>query len=169
LCSVPGCEIASRSRSAELCEMHYARLRRTGSVEGVGRHDETSRRVLTNGYISVLRIGHPLTGANGWMTEHRQVAYDDRNGVLTSCEWCRVPLSDWAEVQIDHIDGDRANNAPSNLLVSCASCNTGRHVLHYGVEGWVRLTAERIVLRDRADEVQREVARLNAMHGAETG
>jgi len=29
-------------------------------------------------------------------------------------------------INVDHLDGDRLNNAPTNLVVSCLDCNTKR-------------------------------------------
>ncbi|QHV95124.1 HNH endonuclease signature motif containing protein [Spirosoma endbachense] len=41
------------------------------------------------------------------------------------CEWAEVnPYNGFIPVQIDHIDGDRSNNALDNLIILCPNCHS---------------------------------------------
>lgn len=75
--------------------------------------------------------------------EHRLVAWEKYGSGPQRCVWCDCALH-WAfrdpdpdcrptTVQVDHLDGDRFNNDPDNLVVSCSRCNTARlhRVLRY--------------------------------------
>jgi hypothetical protein len=85
----------------------------------------TVRRSDGNLY-RVLRVpGHPLANDVGDVYHHRLVAYADRHGICGPCHWCGVAL-DWPEAVIDHLNEDKADNRPENLVVACNDCNRGR-------------------------------------------
>lgn len=42
------------------------------------------------------------------------------------CAWCAVALVGKDATTIDHVDGVHRNNAPSNMVPSCAGCNSSR-------------------------------------------
>jgi hypothetical protein len=63
------------------------------------------RKVATNGYVLIKMPGHPRADEKGWLGEH----------ILVAERMLRGPLPPGAVVH--HIDGDRANNHPSNLVV----------------------------------------------------
>ena len=69
---------------------------------------------------------HPLASANGQLAIHRKVLYDKIGPAPHECHWGSEVLETWKDIQPDHIDGDRANNDPDNLVPSCPACNIKR-------------------------------------------
>lgn len=63
-----------------------------------------------------------MAGKRGAIFVHRQVAFDDRAGVCGPCYWCGIAL-EWKQAHIDHLNDNKADNLPANLVVSCANCN----------------------------------------------
>lgn len=118
LCSASGCCLPANRIGAKLCEKHYIRMRRTGCLD----IKKVTHRCLAGGYVRVKRSTHPLVNKGGWMYEHREVAYDTNNGVCPTCFWCNVDLK-WGYTHIDHLDDNKINNKPENLVVSCPKCN----------------------------------------------
>ena len=96
-----------------LCEMHYIRRYRTGSlVKPVGHFNPA----LSGKYLVCL--GEKV---------HRMV-YRATNPEPKPCWNCGKELS-WdmgKSMHIDHIDNDTTNNHISNLRASCITCNTRR-------------------------------------------
>jgi hypothetical protein len=91
-----------------------------------------SGRVASSGYRQVTRYGHALAGDQGWVSEHRVVLYEKVGPGPQVCHWCGVGLvwrqrdSRSGSVTADHLDFDRLNNVPDNLVVSCRRCNANR-------------------------------------------
>jgi hypothetical protein len=167
-CTVDGCDKASRTRTASWCQMHYCRHWRTGSVDLIRRpaRDGERRTNGLNGYVKICVPDHPLAHC-GWLFEHRAVAFEARGGAEpTECEWCREPLNGWAEACVDHLDFDRGNNTPGNLIVACRSCNASR-TPQADPARWAAMTAARAILRQYADEVAAERARINDVLGCD--
>ena len=144
-CRVDGCCRKPRYAAERLCQTHYSRLWRTGSVELSPRHPRQARVVMPGkGYIRVYAPHHPLADSQGYVSEHRQVVFDRIGFGLSRCELCGAPV-DWKTVHIDHIDRNVSNNAAENLRPLCRSCNvwrdypdqhtlTGRTSISYGGE-----------------------------------
>lgn len=113
--------------------MHYNRQRRTGSVGPAQRLKAewgTGYVDPTTGYRMIHRPGHPLARAQGSVGEHRIVLYAAIGPGEHPCHWCARPLT-WvgspdARICADHLDGNRTNNIPSNLVPACLDCNTKR-------------------------------------------
>lgn len=80
------------------------------------------RSVASNGYV-LIRVGtdHPLADVRGYAYEHRVIMSE--------------MIGRWLEPgeQVHHLDGNKENNAPENLLLaqSCAH----HHVYHRTVRG----------------------------------
>lgn len=103
--------------------------------------------------------------AASYVFQHRHVLYDLLGPGTHDCAWCRTPLEWKSTLHVDHVDEDKANNAPRNLVPSCRACNVGRSQAT-DQEAWARRVAERVVLRERADDVDREAARIVAEYQA---
>jgi HNH endonuclease len=159
-CTVRGCEKPISRPALGLCEMHFYRQYGHGSV-----HVETVRparvfRRLDRGYVLLRIPGHPL--ANGdWVYEHRCVLYEQLGSGPQECWWCGIEVRWDNGLQVDHLDHDRSNNDPANLVPSCQACNMGRGA-GCDPEGWAISMAIRRIVRRHADEFKREVRVLRA-------
>lgn len=128
-CTIDGCEKKPAWRTSPLCEMHYARQRRNGDPEKLV--ERSGRRVTSHGYVQLRCDGHALAHKTGWAFEQRLVLYAKIGPGAHPCHWCgtrvtwdaRYPARIDALVA-DHVDGDKLNNAPENLMPSCNPCNT---------------------------------------------
>lgn len=72
--------------------------------------------------------GHPLADG-GRLEEHRKVLYDKIGPGPHPCHWGCGKTLEWggkSGIQADHLDGDRLNNDPDNLVASCGGCNVKR-------------------------------------------
>ena len=125
-CTVDGCGRPAVRRGAELCEVHYCRVRRTGTVEA---RPIAGRTVTRAGYVRVLKHEHPLADSHGYVFEHRYVVFEQLGPGPQCCHWCTAPLV-WASLHIDHLNGVKGDNRFVNLVVSCAACNAARGLLH---------------------------------------
>jgi len=126
-CSVAGCERAHAKNG--FCNLHASRVKRNGTTDLLPRRGLALKR-----YRCVRRIGHPLANpTTGRVNEHRAVLFDAIGDVRVPCFWCAVPLH-WRRgrgqpadaIVADHLDHDRRNNAPTNLVPACNSCNCKR-------------------------------------------
>lgn len=134
-CSIDGCAKRSRSGVNPYCEMHYYRTRRHGdpmtvkAVSGVA--------MTSNGYVLAHLPNHPqartASTLSGWVLAHRATLYDDIGPGVHPCHWCGCPV-DWGKsypadldaLVVDHLDEDKTNNDPSNLVPACNACNSTR-------------------------------------------
>lgn len=116
-CTIDECGSIVRSRHSKYCEKHYYRLRRTGQLGG---RKASPPRIQSHGYI-MERAEHPLA-IDGSVYQHRRRAYDAHSGVCPACHWCGTPMT-WAACHIDHLNGIKSDNDPSNLVVACPGCN----------------------------------------------
>lgn len=146
-CLVRGCPKQARTRHGTTCEMHYYRRRRTGLIFKPRRRTRTQ-----HGYIRVAAPGHPLRQGRHHASEyeHRIVFYDAHGVGPFACHVCSATI-DWDTMHVDHLDGDRSNNAIENLAPACPACNQARgakrrgHVVSFaGFTGNAREWAERI-------------------------
>lgn len=132
-CSAPGCANTPRSGKAELCQKHYHRLYRHGSIERTARVGAPS---VSKGrrYRLLYLPGHPLANPrHSRVYEHRAVLYDTIGPGPHPCRWCGVML-DWLPgvdplaIHADHLNGYGDDNRPENLVPSCRNCNPTRGV-----------------------------------------
>ena len=130
-CSVEGCEKPTDCRT--WCSTHYARWRRHGSVDVMLRAPNGAGTVMKNGYRIRQDWSHPFAKAEGKVLEHRAVLYDALGPGVHACHWCGKWVS-WEKqasevvvrLVVDHLDEDKLNNAPENLVPSCTYCNSQR-------------------------------------------
>jgi 5-methylcytosine-specific restriction endonuclease McrA len=53
----------------------------------------------------------------------------------SNCERCGFVPEDMVQLDVDHIDGDRSNNEPSNLQTLCANCHRLKTKIHMDWKG----------------------------------
>lgn len=112
-------------------------------AEQLGELAPPRQRKHPEAYLQVRIPGHPLAGnSQGVMREHRKVLYDKIGPGDHNCYWCGRVVS-WATGQnaikaliADHLDHNRLNNAPDNLVPSCNDCN-GHRLTGETWEPWV--------------------------------
>lgn len=123
-CSVDGCEGLANRKGAAMCEAHYMRMRRNGTTESqYARMPETCDH--SGGYLLVKAKGHPRSLGGARAYAHR-VAFTEANGEGPfTCYWCQKPVT-WADMHVDHLNDDKHDNRPVNLVASCGVCNQQR-------------------------------------------
>lgn len=75
------------------------------------------RNICSNGYVEIIVPGHPATNARGYVYEHRIVAEKKLGRYLRSDE------------VVHHIDGNKTNNSPDNLIVLSNEDHATLHAL----------------------------------------
>lgn len=85
---------------------------------------------------------HPLASKTGKVLVARLVLYEKLGPGPHPCHWCSE-IVEWTAFRdgrgcrkgtlaADHLDGDKHNNEPENLVAACNDCNTLRGYMH----GW---------------------------------
>lgn len=126
VCQAPDCEARPRSPHCEWCEKHYCRLRRNGSLD----LPERAPCISEHGYVVVkCPPDHSLSVGRRSPTIylHQLIAFDTYGFGPHLCHWCSTPVT-WRSrsTAVDHVDGDKLNNSPANLVLACTRCNTHR-------------------------------------------
>ena len=114
--------------------MHAARYYRHGDPMIV-LLDGSARTPGSHGYVTLVRRGHPLADAGGRVYEHRLVLWEQVGGTDQECAWCGDTVAWFAQVRsrrlvVDHVDTNRSNNSPTNLVPACHPCNVRRTGLY---------------------------------------
>lgn len=85
----------------------------------------------TNDYVRIWAPNHPLRDGRGTLWQHRAVLFETIGPGSHQCHWCER-LVTWRarrgapevdDLVVDHLDGNRSNNEPSNLVPACQPCN----------------------------------------------
>jgi hypothetical protein len=126
-CDVDGCD--KEIKRNRQCAMHAWRFETYGSYE---LPPPSEMHYSSEGYIKVRANGHPLADAGGWAYKHRVVLWDKIGPGEHPCHWCATPI--WwdlprgsvARLTADHVDWDKENNEPENLVPACLPCNSVR-------------------------------------------
>jgi hypothetical protein len=89
----------------------------------------SNKPVKVTRYRKIAWPGHPLAHADGQVYEHRVVLYNKIGPGSHVCHWCGVAVA-WgntlSDLLVDHLNQDRYDNDPDNLVPACFSCNVGR-------------------------------------------
>lgn len=120
---------ASRDRIAAAQKRNWEDPEFRERMSRVLRRAGGDRRISKQGYV-VLRYqhGHPLASHHGELLEHRAVLYAKIGPGSHPCHWCGK-LREWGGaggIHVDHLDEDKLNNDPENLVPSCKQCNGNR-------------------------------------------
>lgn len=135
-CRISGCvnlrPYAGGGRRS-VCETHRNRKKKTGSyLEDAPIRRNTGGSLHPSGYWIDTWRGHPLAHVDGKVLRHRVELFNKLGPGVHSCHWCEHSLEwslekgDPSELTADHLDGDKQNNRPENLVPSCRGCNKVR-------------------------------------------
>lgn len=116
LCVIEGCE-SKRASILGYCGKHLARYRLHGDPEKLVNNYAAYRSLMDTGYVRVWRPGHPLAKSDGYVLEHRLVAWE--NGLLVSVD---------SELHVHHKNRDKTDNRIENLEVVLASEHKRQHL-----------------------------------------
>lgn len=125
-CELDGCSNRPRDVGSSICEMHYGRLRRNGTLERLELKVEPKRQ-HSHGYVMVYTPNHPMTteGYRARPYEHRAVYFDAHGAGPFNCHVCGKQGM-LADFHVDHLNEDRADNRLDNLAPACPPCNQWR-------------------------------------------
>ena len=79
--------------------------------------------------------GHPIAPPGGVVAVARLVLYDKIGEGPHACHWCGTEI-DWklglvpGALIADHLNWDRNDDSPENLVPACLPCNTNRQRIH---------------------------------------
>lgn len=109
-----------------------------------------------DGYLITRDPSHPLATAQGKLLVHRAILYAMLGEGEHPCHWCNKMLT-WRgrpslRISTDHLDHNRLNNHPSNLVPSCLDCNTKRLA---GPRKPRRPTGKRFTAEEQAEKARR--------------
>lgn len=128
-CVVDGCERRHHARS--YCCMHSNRLRRGTDLHAPPTRASGEGTINVHGRLIMFRPEHPLANAKGCVINARLVLFAKIGYGPHRCHWCTAHVL-WRiedvnlRLEADHVDGDKLNDDPANIVPSCKACNIGR-------------------------------------------
>jgi hypothetical protein len=145
LCIVDGC---GRKHSGNgLCALHRRRRARGLPL------DYVRPRLPPKRYRLLKRKTHPLADKLGRVYEHRLALFDSMvatkaigagGGGRIPCFWCGRPVEWLVTLFVDHLNFDRHDNRPENLVPSCNGCNAGRTSANPRIRTSIYAAGERV-------------------------
>ncbi len=123
-CSIVDCDKTVIARG--WCSKHYYRWKRNGDPMSVTIVRDGSGWMHL-GYRFIAMHDHPLADSRGHVALHRAVLFDKIGDGTHECHWCTQPVSWRVDLTTDHLDWDKGNNSPDNLVPSCNPCNAHRY------------------------------------------
>ena len=140
-CATENCGGKATRVKSGLCEVCYCRVRRTGTVVRLPH----KRRYKTGaGYIKLLKPEHPLAESGGLVAEHRYVMFNLLGAAIQKCGWCGCCI-DWSDVVVDHLNEQKDDNEPSNLMLACNDCNRARGAMMPFLRGLGEQSFEKLI------------------------
>lgn len=132
-CVFPGCDKWRDSHG--YCSTHWRRVKVHGDVnvvlQGGPRRRPGHQSVTKGGYLQEYAPDHPLATKSGGMLVHRKVLFSELGPGSHPCHHCGRVVT-WGlkskreRLEVDHLDSNRQNNDPANLVPSCNRCNDGQ-------------------------------------------
>ena len=130
-CCIDGCD-KPRYQQRRMCSTHVMRKHRYGDpLIDKTRAGRTWQ--ADTGYLKRTIPDHPLADAKGAVYVHRVVLYEAIGPGEHPCHWCSGLVSwdkhypqDQDALVPDHLDGDKLNNDPANLVPTHNGCNSRR-------------------------------------------
>lgn len=88
----------------------------------------------STGYEIYVGYEHPGALSCGITRYHRIVLWDKIGPGIHACHWCgrdvywdRLITEDWyTTLVVDHVDWNKSNNDPDNLVPACNACNVSK-------------------------------------------
>jgi len=120
------CSITTCARTAftylhgGVCQVHNHRITKMGGDLGAAW---SPGAINDRGYRNVTSTGHILGQSQ---SEHRLVLFGVIGFGPHRCTYCHAHINWKSGLEVDHIDFDRLNNVPANLVQSCHKCNSDR-------------------------------------------
>lgn len=95
------------------------------------RANNEGRTYMQGKYLVYVGFQHPACHKFGITPVHKLVLWDKLAGQDAKCNWCDKDIfwnsDDWNDKLVaDHVDTNKVNNEPSNLVPSCNRCNLTR-------------------------------------------
>ena len=124
-CIANGCDRDVRYKADQLCQKHYFRKWRYGTTDLTVTGKGKDKYFDSQGYVLMIKHGHPLASKGGLIREHRYVTYEKYGDGPIKCNICSRELS-WTNVHVDHKNNNKQDNSLDNLRILCRGCNVMR-------------------------------------------
>jgi len=99
------------------------------SLFKINEEDRTANCIECGKGVKIRRKGYRANGSIIWRCSKADNARENlrkhpyRKHKKDRCERCGFIPEDSCQLDVDHVDGNKANNEPSNLQTLCANCH----------------------------------------------